>query len=426
MSTEPAAGRIGGPRSYEMRIGLRYIHSRSSNRFISFISLISIIGIAVGVAVLIVVLSVVNGFERELRERILSMTSHAAVMGYDTGIRAWEDARALAVAHPRVTAAAPFIEGEGMLVNGERVSGVAVRGVLPEEENKVSGVAGNMVAGSLEDLRPGEFGIVLGSALAEELAVVPGDRVILAINQGTVTPAGLMPRLRRFRVSGLFEAGMYEFDRRLAFLNIGDAQKLYRKKDTVSGVRLAVTEIFEAHAIVREVALEHGALVLVSDWTRRHVNFFRSIQITKSILFVILLLVIAVAAFNIVSTLVMVVKDKQADIAILRTVGARPSSILGIFVTQGSVIGIVGTLAGVLFGVLLAVNLETVVTNLEAIFGIKFLAADVYFISDLPSELRMGDVLRIASIALALALVSTLYPAWVAAKTAPAEALRYD
>jgi lipoprotein-releasing system permease protein len=219
---------------------------------------------------------------------------------------------------------------------------------------------------------------------------------------------------------------MYEFDRRLAFINIGDAQKLYRKKHTVSGVRLAVTEIFEAHAIVREVALEHGALVLVSDWTRRHVNFFRSIQITKSILFVILLLVIAVAAFNIVSTLVMVVKDKQADIAILRTVGARPSSILKIFVTQGSVIGIVGTLAGVLFGVLLAVNLENVVTNLEAVFGIKFLAADVYFISDLPSELRVGDVLRIASIALVLALVSTLYPAWVAAKTAPAEALRYD
>jgi lipoprotein-releasing system permease protein len=219
---------------------------------------------------------------------------------------------------------------------------------------------------------------------------------------------------------------MYEFDRRLAFINIGDAQKLYRKKGVVTGVRLAVTDIFEAPAVVREVALENGAVVLVSDWTRRHVNFFRSIQITKSILFVILLLVVAVAAFNIVSTLVMVVKDKQADIAIMRTIGARPMSILKIFITQGSVIGIVGTLAGVFFGVLFAVNLESIVGGFESVFGIKFLAAEVYFISDLPSELRIADVVRIAAIALVLALVSTVYPAWVAARTAPAEALRYD
>jgi lipoprotein-releasing system permease protein len=235
-----------------------------------------------------------------------------------------------------------------------------------------------------------------------------------------------VPRTKRFVVSGLYRVGMYEFDRRLAFLNIADAQRLYRKRDAVTGVRLAVTELFEAPAIVREVALDHGSVVLVSDWTRRHVNFFRSIQITKSILFVILLLVVAVAAFNIVSTLVMVVKDKQADIAILRTIGARPSSILGIFVTQGSVIGVFGTVAGVLFGILLAVNLEGIVGGLEAIFGIKFLAADVYFISDLPSELRIADVVLISSIALLLALASTVYPAWIAAKTAPAEALRYD
>jgi lipoprotein-releasing system permease protein len=275
-----------------------------------------------------------------------------------------------------------------------------------------------MQEGDLNTLVPGSFNIVLGIELARELGVAVGDKVTVTLAEGMVTPAGIIPRTKRFTVSGVYRVGMYEFDRRLALISIGDAQKLYRKRGTVTGVRLAV--------IVREVAREHGELVLVDDWTRRHVNFFRSIQITKSILFVILLMVVAVAAFNIVSTLVMVVKDKQADIAILRTIGARPSSIVKIFVTQGSIVGITGTLAGVILGVLFALNLESIVGFFEAVFGIKFLAADVYFISDLPSELKVGDVVRIASIALALALVSTLYPAWVAARTAPAEALRYD
>ncbi len=235
-----------------------------------------------------------------------------------------------------------------------------------------------------------------------------------------------MPRTKRFVVSGLYRVGMYEYDRRLAFISLSDAQKLFRMRDAVTGVRLAVTDIYAAAAIVREVAYEQEEVVLVGDWTRRHVNFFRSIQITKSILFLILLLVVAVAAFNIVSTLVMVVKDKQSDIAILRTIGARPSSILKIFVLQGSVIGLIGTAAGVLFGILLALNLESIVGGLESMLGIKFLAADVYFISDLPAELRLADIVRVASIAIVLALSSTIYPAWVAARTAPAEALRYD
>jgi lipoprotein-releasing system permease protein len=411
---------------FETWIGNRYVRSRSSNSFVSLISAISMLGIAIAVSVLIIVLSVVNGFERELKDRLLAMTAHASIEGVERQLTDWQDLLLTAVENDRVVGAAPYVSGQALMVYGEQLSGAELRGIDPQKESAVSGVADLMVEGELGSLEAGEFNIVLGIELASELGVNAGDKVTVTLAEGIVTPAGIVPRTKRFTVSGIYRVGMYEFDRRLAFINIGDAQKLYRKKHTVSGVRLAVTEIFEAHAIVREVALEHGALVLVSDWTRRHVNFFRSIQITKSILFVILLLVIAVAAFNIVSTLVMVVKDKQADIAILRTVGARPSSILKIFVTQGSVIGIVGTLAGVLFGVLLAVNLENVVTNLEAVFGIKFLAADVYFISDLPSELRVGDVLRIASIALVLALVSTLYPAWVAAKTAPAEALRYD
>ena len=411
---------------FETWIGNRYVRSRSKNSFVSLISAISMLGIAIAVSVLIIVLSVVNGFERELKDRLLAMTAHASIEGVEGQLEDWQDLQRTAEINDRVVAAAPYVNGQALLVFGEQLSGAELRGIDAKQEDAVSGVAGLMLEGRLDSLEPGEFNIVLGVELANKLGVGLGDKVTVTLAEGIVTPAGIVPRTKRFTVSGIYRVGMYEFDRRLAFINIVDAQKLYRKKNTVTGMRLAVTEIYEAHAIVREVALEHGALVLISDWTRRHVNFFRSIQITKSILFVILLLVIAVAAFNIVSTLVMVVKDKQADIAILRTVGARPSSILRIFVTQGSVIGIVGTLAGVLFGVLLASNLETVVTFLEAIFGIKFLAADVYFISDLPSELRAGDVLRIAAIALALALGSTLYPAWVAARTAPAEALRYD
>jgi len=411
---------------FEFWIGKRYVRSRSTNRFVSLISAISMLGIAIAVSVLILVLSVVNGFERELKDRLLAMTAHASIEDVDGRLSDWQALAAVADANPRVRASAPFVDGQALLVFGEQLSGAELRGIDPIAENTVSGVGSTMLEGELSSLQEASFNVVLGVELARELQAGIGDKVTVTLAEGIVTPAGVVPRTKRFVVSGLYRVGMYEFDRRLAFINLADAQKLYRKKDAVTGVRLAVTDIFDAPAIVREVALEHEAIVLVSDWTRRHVNFFRSIQITKSILFVILMLVIAVAAFNIVSTLVMVVKDKQADIAILRTIGARPSSVLRIFVTQGSVIGIVGTAVGVLFGILLAVNLESIVGSLEAVFGIKFLAADVYFISDLPSELRLADVAKIATIALALALGSTLYPAWIAARTAPAEALRYD
>lgn len=413
-------------RRFEIWIGNRYVRSRSSNRFVSLISAISMLGIAIAVMVLIVVMSVVNGFERELKDRLLAMTAHATIEGVNGDLATSAALLKTAIDDEQVRAAAPYVNGQALLVFEKQLSGAELRGIEPRSEDDVSGIGGVMQEGNIESLTVGEFNIVLGVELANAMHIAVGDKVTVTLAQGMVTPVGVVPRNKRFTVSGIYRVGMYEFDRRLAFININDAQKLYRKRDSVTGVRLAVTEIYEAADIVRRVARRHGELVLVSDWSRRHVNLFRSIQITKSILFVILLLVIAVAAFNIVSTLVMVVKDKQADIAILRTVGARPSSIMRIFMTQGTIIGVAGTLAGVALGMLLASNLESIIGFLEAAFGIKFLAADVYFISDLPSEVRYGDVARIAIIALLLALVSTLYPAWVAAKTAPAEALRYD
>jgi lipoprotein-releasing system permease protein len=411
---------------FEYWIGNRYVRSRSNNSFVSLISAISMLGIAIAVMVLIVVMSVVNGFERELKDRLLAMTAHASIEGVNGELDSYEGLITTALENERVDAAAPYVEGQALLVFEKQISGAELRGIDPPLEDTVSGISGVMQQGALGSLESGTFNIVLGVELANAMQVGLGDKITVTLAQGRVTPAGVVPRTKRFTVSGIYRVGMYEFDRRLAFINIGDAQKLYRLRDSVSGVRLSVTEIYEAPAIVREVALANGELVLVGDWTRRHVNFFRSIQITKSILFVILMMVIAVAAFNIVSTLVMVVKDKQSDIAILRTIGARPMSILKIFVTQGSIVGVVGTFVGVVSGILLALNLESIIGFFESVFGIKFLAADVYFISDLPSDLKLADVAVVAGIALVLALLSTLYPAWVAAKTAPAEALRYD
>lgn len=411
---------------YELFIGRRYLRSAKGNGFVSFISVISMAGVAIGVAVLIVVLSVMNGFETELRGRILSMTSHATISGFGAGLQEWRDVREQALAGPDVVAAAPYIEEQAMLVAGQRTSGALVRGVLPEEEGKVSAIAERTTSGSFAQLQPGKFGVVLGNELATALDVAVGDRVVLVIAQGSVTPAGVVPRMRRFEVVGIFSAGMYEYDRNLAYVHMDDAARLYRFGDTVSGLRLSLRDLFAAPAVVHDLALTLGGGYYVDDWTRRHANFFRSIQITKSVMFVILLLVVAVAAFNIVSTLVMVVKDKRADIAILRTMGSEPRSILAIFVTQGTAIGLIGTLAGLALGVLIATNLETLVHGLERVANTQFLDAKLYFMSDLPARVEWADVTKICATAFGLCCLSTLYPAWRAARIQPAQALRHD
>jgi lipoprotein-releasing system permease protein len=411
---------------YEFWIGNRYVRSRSSNGFVSLISAISMLGISIAVAVLILVLSVVNGFERELQDRLLAMTAHASIEHAGGRLQDWRSWVEKAEEHVEVAAAAPFVTGQGLLVLRDRLSGVQFNGIDPQLESRVSSVDDAVISGDLASLQAGSFNIVLGVELADELRASIGDKVTMTLAEGLVTPAGVVPRTKRFTVSGIYRIGMYEFDRRVAFVNIEDSQRLFRLAEDISGIRLSVTDIYRASQVVRAVALDAGGGVMVSDWTRRNVNFFRSIQITKSILFVIMLMVVAVAAFNIVSTLVMVVKDKQSDIAILRTVGATPAHILRIFVTQGSIIGVLGTLGGVILGVLLSLNLESIVGFMEATLGIKFLAADVYFISDLPADLRIADVAQISAIALVLALLSTLYPAWRGARTSPAEALRYE
>lgn len=411
---------------YELMIGRRYLRSSRGNRFVSFISVISMVGVAIGVAVLIVVLSVMNGFEQELRSRILSLTAHATISAFGAGLSDWQGMAQQARENPEVLAAAPYIEDQVLLVAGDKSSGAAVTGILPEEERKVASIEQKMQSGSFDALASGQYGIVLGAELAKALGVKLGDRVVIATSQPMVTPAGIMPRMRGFKVVGTFESGMYEYDRNLAYVHLADAARLYRMGDQVTGLRLKLADMFAAPRVVRNLALSLGGGYYVDDWTRKHANFFRSIQLTKSVMFVILLLVVAVAAFNIISTLVMVVKDKQADIAILRTVGATPRSILAIFMTQGTAIGMIGTLSGVALGVLIAVNLETLVHGLEAVLGTQFLDAKVYFMSDLPATVQWRDVLKISATAFGLCCLSTLYPSWRAARTQPAQALRHE
>jgi lipoprotein-releasing system permease protein len=414
------------PTPYEWFIGSRYLRSGHKNRFISFIAVISIVGLSLGVAVLIVVLSFMNGFEQELKQRILSMTAHATLMGPDGTLPDWRTAREIALANDTVRAAVPYVEDQAMLVHGSRVSGVQLRGVLPDLEAQVSSLGEKLSSGSLADLRPGEYRIVLGEALARELDVEVGDQVVAIVAKGNTTPIGVVPRMRRFTVSGIFSAGMYEFDRGLALIALADAARLLRLGDAVTGVRLSFDDVFKAPLLVRDVALAVGDGYYVSDWTRKHANFFRSIELTKGIMFVIILLVVGVAAFNIVSTLVMIVKEKQSDIAILRTLGASPRNVLAIFLVQGVVIGLLGILLGVGLGILGSNNLQSVVHALESVAHMQLIDAQVYFISDVPAEVQADDVWRIAGTAFVLCSLSTLFPAWRAARTQPAEALRHE
>lgn len=411
---------------YEGFLGFRYLRASPRRGFVSLIAGIAIAGLALGVAVLIVVLSVMNGFEEVLRSRILSLTAHATISGIEGRIPNWRADIAKLQVFPGIDGVAPYIEEQGLLTHGDKSSGVLLRGILPQVESRVLDLSSHLESGRLADLTAGSYHVILGKALAEELGVKVGDRVVLIVALGDVTPIGVIPRMRAFEVSGILSVGMYEYDRRVALVAMQDAAKLLRMGDDVTGMRLKLADMYAAPRVSRAAAIAIGGGVEIQDWTNEHVNFFRSITITKRILFVILSLMVAVAAFNIVSTMVMVVKDKRRDIAILRTFGSSPGSILSVFIVQGSLIGMLGILVGVAIGVVVAMNLQDLVHGLEAILGFKFLDARVYFMSDLPAHVHTSDVLRVCAFAFVLACVSTIYPAVRAARLLPAESLRND
>jgi len=415
---------------YELSIAVRYLRAKSSNSFISFISAVSMIGIALAVAVLIVVLSVMNGFEHELQQRILGMVSDASISGYEGPLQNWPALRERVLEREEIEAAAPYVEGQAMAVAGAALAGVNVRGVLPELERTVSSIATVIKRGDLATLTPGSYNVVIGASLAELLGVDVGEEIVLVLAEGSVTVAGFVPRRRTFTVAGVFEAGMFEYDRGLVFVSFEDAARLFRTDGRATGLRLAITDLYNAREVAtttaKALANEVGADFYIDDWTRLHYTYFRSIQLQKTIMFVILSLVIAVAAFNIVSTLMMVVRDKRGDIAILRSFGTTPRSIMALFASQGTFIGVIGTLLGVLLAVLITWQLGNLVSLLESWFHIDLLSADIYFLSDLPTQLRPLEIVEICGLALALAVAATLYPALSAARQPPAEALRYE
>ena len=415
---------------YETLIGLRYTRSRKRaqgrNRFISFISLVSMLGIALGVAALIVVLSVMNGFQEELRTRILGVASHAQVSGASGDMDNWQQAAQIAAEHPNVKGTAPFVQAQGMLSFDQTVRGAMVRGILPADEDRVADFGKTMRVGTLDALQPGGFGIVLGVDLARALGARTGDKVTLIAPQGLVTPAAVLPRLKQFTVVGIFEAGMYEFDAGLALIHMHDAQVLYRMGERVSGVRLKLDDLFAAPRVIRELANRYDTRTVLPDWPSSHANFFRAVALEKKMMAIILFLIVAVAAFNIVSTLVMAVQEKTADIAILRTLGASPGSIMSIFILQGAIIGIVGLLAGVVGGIALATNLDVVIPALERLLGTTLWNKEIYYVTEMPSKVLSSDVITITTVSFVLTLIATLYPSWRASRVNPAEALRYE
>jgi lipoprotein-releasing system permease protein len=412
--------------SYELFIGLRYTRSRQRTRFISVISLISIVGIALGMTVLITVLSVFNGFQREVRTRMLSAVAHVQVQGLGETLPDWRSIAAAAAKHPEVKATAPYVSAQGLLTSGGSVRGTFLRGIVPELEENVDDLARNMTRGQLSSLKSGEYNIILGEPLARALGAIPGDRIVLVAPQGQVTPAGVIPRLRQFTVTGTFNIGHYEIDSTLALVHIEDAQRLYFLGEQVSGVRLKLEDLFRAQTVSRELLSYLPSNVSITDWTRMNATYFRAVDLEKRMMSLLLFFIIAIAAFNLVSSLFMVVKEKNADIAILRTLGASPGGVMRIFMIQGIVIGAVGVICGIVFGVLGALNVDVIVSFVERVFGFKFLPQEVYQIVDLPSELRSSDVISTAIIAFTLSALATIYPSWRASRVNPAEALRYE
>ena len=409
---------------YPFLIGLRYTAVKRRNHFISFISLTSMVGLVIGVALLITVLSVMNGFDRELQQRILGMVPHAVIKPY-ADMRNWQAVEQQVVSHPKVLAAAPFINAQGMVTKNGSVHGIQLNGILPDEELEVSIIAKHMVQGSLHDLQSGEFGIVVGELLARQLQISLGDKVTVVLPEASLTPAGVFPRLKRFTVKGVFRVGA-DLDSSLTMIHMDDAAKILRLNESVHGLRLKMVNLLDAPRVSREIAYNLDAGFYSVDWTRTHGNLFQAIRMEKTMIGLLLMVIVAVAAFNIISTLVMVVTDKKADIAILRTMGATPKAIMSIFIVQGAYIGVVGTLIGTTLGILLSLNVSEIIQAIESLMKTQFLNPDVYFISDLPSQLRMDDVIIVTGTALMMSLLATLYPAWRASKVQPAEALRYE
>jgi len=410
----------------EVFVGLRYTRAKRRNHFISFITMISMLGIALGVMALIVVLSVMNGFENELRGRILGMVSHVTVSSFRGPLQEWQSLREETLEHPAVIGGAPYTEAEAMISNLSSVSGALIRGIDPELETGVSEIHENMEFGELGDLVAGDYGIILGSGLANTLDVVPGDRVTMVTPQATSSPLGFLPRLRRFKVVGIFEIGVYEYDRSSAIIHYADASRLFRLDGGVSGLRLKLDDLDLAPQVRQDLKQSIGLEYWVSDWTLRHSNYFKAVQTEKTVMFIILSLIVAVAAFNIVSTLVMVVTDKQSDIAILRTLGMSPLSIMWVFMVQGTLIGLIGTLLGLVSGIVVASHIDVIVPALEQFFQTQFLPRGVYPITDLPAEMKQSDIIKIALLSFGISIVATLYPALRASKTRPAEALSYE
>ncbi len=413
-------------RPYELFIGLRYTRAKRRNHFISFISLISMLGMALGVLALIVVLSVMNGFQKEIRARMLGATPHLEIVADGGRVENWHPIMDAATRHTQVLAAAPYVSGQGMLSYGQSVQGVMVRGIDPALERSITELSNKVKVGSLDDLRSGEFGVVLGTDLARSLGVKVSDKVRLSTRQGQITPMGMIPRLKQFKVTGIFEIGMAPYDSSLALINIVDAQKLFRMGDAVTGISTKLRDVDQAPLVAAELQSRLPDDLYANDWTHQNSNYFRAVQMEKTMMFIILSLIVAVAAFNIVSTLVMAVTDKQADIAILRTLGATPRSIMKIFIVQGVVIGVIGTVLGSVGGIALALNLDVVIPFIEHLFGVQFLDKGVYYISELPSDLRYPEVLLVSGLSFLISLLATLYPSYRASKTQPAEALRYE